>query len=111
MHQKTFLLVGSLMLAGMIAIPSNAGIILKAGKKLQPRSIEMTFYLSDSNQALSRALEIHNLLNEMPNLRDMSKSFKTLKEQKDVMEEVLSKRKNCNVKKMGTVFKAPQQVW
>ena len=111
MHQKTFLLVGSLMLAGMIAIPSNAGIILKAGKKLQPRSIEMTFYLSDSNQALSRALEIHNLLNEMPNLRDMSKSFKTLKEQKDVMVEVLSKRKNCNVKKMGTVFKAPQQVW
>ena len=111
MRKKTFLLVGSLMLAGLIAMPSGAGIALKAGKPLQPQSIKLTLYLSDSNQALGRALEIHNLLNEMPNLRDTAQSIDALEQQKKMMKEILSHKSSCNAKKMGTVFKTPQKVW
>ena len=111
MYQKTFSLVGALMLAGIIATPGNAGFFLKADKPMKPQSIEIISYLSDENEALDQALEIHNLMGEMPSLRDTAQSISDLKEFEKTMKETLKQISSCNAKKLGKVFKNPEDVW
>ena len=111
MRQNTLSLVGCLMLVGLIAFPSVAGITLRASRAPQPQGIRVTTYLADNNEALDRALEIHNLLNEMPSIRDMSRTSNNLKQQTDLFKEMQKNIASCNVKKLGKVFKDPDTVW
>lgn len=111
MRQKTFILVGSLMLAGLIGMPVQAGIILRASEAPKAQSIQVKSYLSSSNEALKKALFVHNLMNEMPGLRSTAQTSKNLKEQHSLMKETLEGMSSCNSKKMGKVFKNPSKVW
>ena len=111
MYQKTFSLVGALMLAGVIASPVRAGIILKTNKPLAPQSIDIVSYLPDTNEALEEALQIHNLMSEMPSLRDTARTVSDLKDQEKQIKQMLKQLNSCNVKKFGKVFQDPQKVW
>ncbi|MGN0919159.1 MAG: hypothetical protein ACI4OR_00125 [Alphaproteobacteria bacterium] len=111
MRQGTFLLGTCLMLAGVIAFPAMAGITLRAGRPPKAQPIEIVSYLSDTNEALRRALQIHNLMNEMPMLRNTAQTASDLKTQSDLFKEMQKNITSCNVKKLGKVFKKPDQVW
>lgn len=111
MRQRTVSLVGSLMLAGLIAIPATAGITLRASKQATPESIQIVSYLSDINEPLKRALRIHNIMNDMPSLRDMAQTAENLKKQNDLLKQMQENISACNVKRLGKVFKDPQKVW
>ena len=80
--QKTISLLGCLMLVGLVSFPSEAGIILKASRPPQAQPIRVTVYLPDENEPLQKALLIHNLMNEMPGLRDTARVAKDLEEQR-----------------------------
>ena len=99
------------MLAGLVASPSLAGITLRAGRLPEAQGIEVTTYLSDRNEALDKALLIHNVMNEMPGLRDMARTTATLKKQSSLLKEMQKNIESCSVKKLGKVFKDPQKVW
>ena len=111
MYQKTFSLAGALMLAGLIANPVHAGFFLKADKPPKPQSIEIVSYLSDNNEALDQALEIHNLMGEMPGLRDTAQTISDLQEQGKFVQKMVNQINSCNSKKLGKVFKNPDVVW
>ena len=111
MYQKTFSLAWALMLAGLIATPVQSGFFLKADKPPKPQSIEIVSYLSENNEALDQALEIHNLMGEMPSLRDTAQTISDLKEQEKITKEMLKSMSSCHAKKLGKVFKNPDVVW
>ena len=111
MRQKTFSLATCLMLVGLISCPSSAAITLRASRPPQPQPIRVTTYLSDNNEPLQRALEIHNLMNEMPGLRDAAQTVDDLKKQTELFAQMQKNLTSCNVKKLGKVFKDPEKVW
>ena len=111
MRQKKSLLIIGLMLAGVIAMPAMAGTVFRAGKIPEPQPIQVVTYLSDTNEALDRALLIHNVMGEMPDLRDVAQTTESLKEQTKLLGQMHQNITDCNVKKLGKVFKNPQQVW
>ena len=111
MRQKTYILIGSLMLAGVIAYPAMAGITLRASRPPEAQPIQIVSYLSDINEPLKKALLVHNLMNEMPLLRDAAKTADSIKIQGELMADMQKKLTACNVKKLGKVFKNPQKVW
>ena len=111
MRQKTFLLGTCLMLVGVVAYPAVAGITLRASRPPEAQPIQVVSYLSETNEALNRALLIHNLMNEMPMLRNTAQTAEDLKTQEDLLKEMQKNLSACNVKKLGKVFKNPDKVW
>ncbi len=111
MYKKTISLGVCLMLAGLISFPSMASITLRASRAPQPQSIQVTTYLTDENEALEKAFLIHNLMNEMPGLRDTAQTSANLKKQGELFKEMQKNITSCNVKKLGKVFKNPEEVW
>ena len=111
MSKKIVSLSVCLMLAGLVSFPSMAGITLRASQAPQPQSIQVTTYLTDENKPLEKALLIHNLMNEMPGLRDMAQTSTNLKKQGELFKEMQKNISSCNVKKLGKVFKNPEKVW
>lgn len=111
MRQRNYLLIGYLMLSGVLACPVSAGIILRAGHTPSAQSVQVVSYLSDINKPLKDALLIHNLMNEMPMLRDTAKTAENLKDQTELMVKMQKKLTSCNVQKLGKVFKNPSNVW
>ena len=85
MRQNKSLLVVSLMFAGIIALPATAGIILRAGKIPEAQPVQIVSYLSEINEPLQRALLIHNIMSEMPDLRDVAQTTESLKSQKEIL--------------------------
>ena len=111
MYKKTFFLVGSLMLAGVIAMPVQGALMLRGSESPKPQPVQAKTYLAENNEALKRALYIHNLMNEMPGLRDVAQTTSNLKKQHSVMKELLDGMDSCNSQQMGKVFKNPNKVW
>ncbi len=111
MSKKTLSLSIYLMLVGLVSFPSVAGITLRASRPPQAQSIQVTAYLTDENEPLEKALEIHNLMNEMPGLRDTAQTSANLKKQGELFKQMQESITSCNVKKLGKVFKNPQKVW
>ena len=99
------------MLAGVIAFPVQASIFLRADKPVKSQPIQIVSYLSDTNEALEQALNIHNLMSEMPSLRDASRTVSDLKDQEKSIRKMLKQIDSCNAKKLGKVFKEPDKVW
>ena len=111
MRQKTFTLVASLMLAGLIVTPATAGITLRASKAPKAEPIQIVSYLSETNTALQHALLIHNIMNEMPMFQDVALTAENLQKQTEILKEMQKNIRSCNAKKMGKVFKDPETVW
>ena len=111
MRQRTFLLGMSLILVEFLALPAMAGITLRASKPLKAEPIQIVSYLSDTNEALQRALLIHNVMNEMPDLKDVAQTTENFKKQGELLKEMQKELRSCNIKKIGKVFKNPQKVW
>lgn len=111
MRQNKSLLVVSLMLAGIIALPATAGITLRAGKIPEAQPVQIVSYLSEINEPLQRALLIHNIMSEMPDLRDVAQTTESLKSQKEILGKMHQNMTDCNTKKLGKVFKDPKKVW
>ena len=111
MKQRTTILIAALVLAGVISCPSFAGIKMFASKVPAPRSIVEKTYLSDKNEAMERALSIHNLMNEMADMRISANALMKIQKQGKQMGSFLEKVDSCNVGKMGDVFKNPQEAW
>ena len=110
MHQKIFLLSTCLVFVGM-TYPTMAGITLRASRPQAAQPIQVVSYLSEVNEPLRQALMIHNLMNEMPMLRDTAQTSDDLKAQGELLKEMQKNLNNCNIKKLGKVFKNPDKVW
>lgn len=109
--QKCGSLVCALILVGAIALPTDAAISFSSSKPVKPKTVEVTRYLGNNNVALRRALNIHNLLNEMPGLRDIAQTNEDLGKQRDIFGKQLEAMQDCHAKKLGDVFKNPSKAW
>lgn len=109
--QKYLSLFCAMVMVGVIAMPSDAAISFSASRKTKPKTIEITRYLDASNPDLRRALDIHNLINEMPDIRDILHTEKDLNDQKSMLSQQLEAMNACNAGKLGSVFKEPKKVW
>ena len=95
MRQKKSLLIIGLMVAGVIAGPATAGIIFRAGKIPEAQPIQIVSYLSDINEALDRALLIHNVMGEMPELRDVAQTTESLRDEAQLLGQMHQKITDC----------------
>lgn len=109
--QKYISLCCVMMMVGAIAMPSYGAISFSSSKKLQPKKFAVTQYLDASNPDLRRALEIHNLMNEMPDLADVIHTADDLDKQKGVLSKQMEAMTACNAGKLGDVFKNPKKAW
>lgn len=101
----------ALMLLGVVSTPAYSAISFGAAKKAQPKMIQTVKYLDGSNPALRRALNIHNLLNEMKNLKEVFQTGKDFTDEKTSFSEYLEAISDCNSKKLDGVFKDPKKAW
>lgn len=109
--QKCLSLFCAMMMVGVIAIPSQAAISFSASKKLQPKKATITRYMNTSNPELKRAIKIHNLMNEMPDLVEAMKTEKDLANQKSVVSQAMEAMTGCHSEKLGDVFTDPKKTW
>ena len=100
-----------MLMAGVIAMPSQAAISFSASKKMQPKKVAVNRYLNTSNPELKRAINIHNLMNEMPDLVDVIHTQKDLANQKSFVSQAMEAMTNCHSEKLGDVFKEPKKAW
>lgn len=101
----------ALIVLGIVSAPAYSAITFGAAKKTQPKMVQTSKYLDGANPALRRALNIHNLLNEMKGMKDVLHTGKDLKEQEDVFLEFQEIISECNSKKLEGVFKNPKETW
>ena len=109
--QKYISLFCAMMLVGAVAMPVQGAISFSSSGKLQPKKYTVTRYLDASNPDLRKALDIHNLLNEMPDIQDMLHTSKDLSDQADIATKQMEAMSACHAQKLGDVFKDPKKAW
>jgi len=109
--RKYIPLVCALAMVGVISTSGYAAISFSSAKKVQPNSVSVVSYMDENNPSLKRALDIHNLLHEMPDLMDMVQTSDDMKRESDITKKQSKSMNKCYAKKMADVFKDPDQAW
>ncbi len=101
----------AMMMVGAIALPSEGAISFSSPKGRPPKTVAIHQYLDASNPELKKALEIHNLLNEMPDLADAIRTYQDLEKQKGVVSQQMDAMSACHAANLDNIFKEPKKVW
>lgn len=103
--------ISVLIMVGFVVLSSTTGSALQfsdAMPTVNPAS--MTFYDAENN-ALDKALTLHNLMNRMwearANLEEQARVQKNMKLQQKRMEAM----EKCNIRRLSEQFKNPKEVW
>ena len=70
-NQKYCSLFCALMLVGVVSLPAYSAITFSSSPKVQSKTIKTVQYMDESNPSLRRALNIHNLMNEISGILDV----------------------------------------
>lgn len=101
----------AMMMVGAIALPSEGAISFSSPKGRPAKTVAIHQYLDASNPELKKALEIHNLLNEMPDLADAIRTYQDLEKQKGVVSQQMEAMSACHATSLDNIFKEPKKVW
>ena len=96
---------------GLALVCSPAGAVKHGAPpilKLEVR--ERTTYLSSRNEALEKAMEIHNLMNELPDLEKAAESVRVLEKTAGKMERYMRALNKCSEKRFSGRFKNAGEV-
>lgn len=101
----------ALMLIGVVSTPVYSAISFSTSPKVYQKTIKTVKYLDSSNPSLRRALNIHNLMNEISDILDVMTTADDLSKQKDMFVQQKEMLSSCSAKKLGNVFKDPKATW
>ncbi len=100
-----------MLMVGLVATSSQGALSFSSSKRLPPKTISLTHYLDASNQDLKKALEIHNLIHEMPDLVNVLKTSMDMTKQKEVLERQIEAMSTCHAKGLEGIFQEAGKVW
>lgn len=101
----------ALMLIGVVSTPVYSAISFSTSPKVYQKTIKTVKYLDSSNPSLRRALNIHNMMNEISGILDVMTTGDDLDKQRDIFSEQKDALSSCYSKKLGGVFKEPKTAW
>ena len=101
----------ALMLIGVVSTPAYSAISFSTSPKVYQKTIKTVKYLDSSNPSLRRALNVHNMLNEISGILDVMTTGDDLTKQRDIFSEQKDALSSCYSKKLGGVFKEPKSAW
>ncbi len=101
----------ALMLIGVVSTPVYSAISFSTSRKVPQKLFTTVEYLDSSNPSLRKALQAHNMLNEISGFLDIMTTGEDLSKQKDVFSEQKDALSSCFSKKLDGVFKEPKSAW
>lgn len=93
----------------MLVGPTAQALRFGPAPKIQIPDKTLVQFLSTQNEPLEKALEVHNLMTEMPALQAMAEQQKKIKSNVKEVQQFFDNLMKCNEKRLGR-FKNPTEV-